>query len=53
METAAVSIEVLDEFFGGDVGVEGALVAEVTVPSSSTASLMNLAMVRSAASKDA
>ncbi len=32
METTAVSFEVVDECFGGDIGVEGALVMEVTVP---------------------
>jgi hypothetical protein len=31
-EVVKVAIKVLNEFFGGDVGVEGALVAEVTVP---------------------
>ena len=32
VETPAVGIEVVDEVFGGDVGVEGATVTEVAVP---------------------
>ena len=32
MEATTVVIEVVDEFFGGDIGVEGAAVTEVAVP---------------------